>query len=112
MDRWKHWEMLILTELSFSLLLVDQCCAGCVCADYSDHECIRQCSHDTPPRVCQYHWVLEDYLTLSRACYSCPDNETDCWRHHCVSADGFQRSIKTANRVLPGPTIQVVGLEC
>ncbi|KAK7475486.1 hypothetical protein BaRGS_00033242, partial [Batillaria attramentaria] len=74
---------------------------------YRDHECIRPCREDTEPKVCRYRWVLENYLTLSRACYRCPSNQSDCLRPQCVSGDGVSRSIRTANRILPGPGIQV-----
>nr|KAG5690957.1 hypothetical protein BaRGS_027276 [Batillaria attramentaria] len=46
------------------------------------------CREDTEPKVCRYRWVLENYLTLSRACYRCPSNQSDCLRPQCVSGDG------------------------
>ena len=50
---------------------------------------------------------MEAYHTLSKACFDCPFNQTDCFRPHCVPADGFEKSILTVNRMLPGPAIQV-----
>ncbi|XP_014205468.1 laccase-1-like [Copidosoma floridanum] len=44
---------------------------------------------------------------MSKACYDCPNNVTDCFRPHCISADGIQRSLYVANRQLPGPAIEV-----
>lgn len=44
---------------------------------------------------------------MSKACYNCPFNETDCYRPHCVSADGMKRSITVVNRMMPGPSIEV-----
>ena len=44
---------------------------------------------------------------MSKACYNCPSNETDCFRPHCVSADGMKRSITVVNRMMPGPSIEV-----
>jgi len=44
---------------------------------------------------------------LCRSCGNCPSNQTDCLANHCVSADGQRRSILTANRQMPGPSIQV-----
>lgn len=44
---------------------------------------------------------------MSKACYYCPSNITDCFRPHCVSADGMKRSILTVNRMMPGPSIEV-----
>lgn len=75
--------------------------------DYADHPCIRKCVERELPRVCEYDWTLEMYYTLSKACFDCPFNVTDCYRPHCVPADGASRGVLTANRRLPGPTIQV-----
>lgn len=46
-------------------------------------------------------------LLVYRSCGDCPRNETACLADHCVSADGQRRGILTANRQMPGPTIQV-----
>lgn len=50
---------------------------------------------------------LEHYETLSKACYNCPNNVTDCYRPHCIAADGVRRTILTVNRMMPGPKIEV-----
>lgn len=44
-----------------------------------------------------------------RACQVCTPNATNVvWSHcQCVLADGVERGILTANRMLPGPSIQV-----
>lgn len=57
--------------------------------------------------TCEYNWTVEWYSVLSRACGNCPFNETDCYRPHCVSANGFVRGISVVNRMLPGPQINV-----
>lgn len=44
---------------------------------------------------------------MSKACYGCPFNETDCFRPHCIAADGFRRSLLVINRMMPGPAIEV-----
>ncbi|KAK8384395.1 hypothetical protein O3P69_009301 [Scylla paramamosain] len=44
---------------------------------------------------------------MSRACYDCPRNKTDCERPECITADGSRRMIFTVNKQLPGPAIQV-----
>ena len=44
---------------------------------------------------------------MSRACFDCPANKTDCAREHCIPIDGHRRLIQVANRLLPGPSIQV-----
>lgn len=50
---------------------------------------------------------VEWYETLSKACYNCPSNETDCFRPHCIFVDGFRRSVLIVNRMMPGPMIDV-----
>lgn len=50
---------------------------------------------------------VEWYETLSKACYDCPYNSTDCNRPHCIGADGARRSVVVVNRMMPGPTIEV-----
>lgn len=50
---------------------------------------------------------VEWYETLSKACYDCPFNETDCFRPHCIYGDGVRKSILVVNRMMPGPTIDV-----
>lgn len=46
---------------------------------------------------------------LYRACQVCTPNATNTvWSHcQCVLADGVERGILTANRMIPGPSIQV-----
>ena len=75
--------------------------------DYKNHTCIRDCSKSTQPMICEYDFILETYTSMSRACYLCPLNGTDCLREHCVPVDGYKRTIQVANRLLPGPSIQV-----
>lgn len=53
------------------------------------------------------HLQLEWYETLSKACYDCPSNKTDCFRPHCIFSDGFRRSVVVINRMMPGPMIDV-----
>ena len=57
--------------------------------------------------VCEYNWTLEYYSTMSRACFDCPNNFTDCFRENCVAADSNERAIESVNRMIPGPSIQV-----
>ncbi|XP_066583904.1 uncharacterized protein [Prorops nasuta] len=56
---------------------------------------------------CYYTFNVESYYTMSKACYDCPFNVTDCFRPHCIPADGVKRSILVVNRQLPGPPIEV-----
>ncbi|CAG5132069.1 unnamed protein product, partial [Candidula unifasciata] len=74
---------------------------------YRDHVCARPCENYTTARLCHYDFLLENYYVLSKACYNCPYNQSDCLRPQCVSAGGLARIIKTVNRILPGPAIQV-----
>ena len=70
------------------------------------HECERRCLiGDT--RTCVYEFHLQEYHTMSRACYNCPQNITDCSRQECVPGDGVKRPLLTINRQLPGPSVQV-----
>lgn len=50
---------------------------------------------------------MEWYETMSRACYDCPNNATDCLRPHCITGDGSRRSVLVVNRKMPGPSIDV-----
>lgn len=72
-----------------------------------------------------YNMLLNDYKFISysliceitarsqtkwyRACQVCTPNATNTvWSHcQCVLADGVERGILTANRMIPGPSIQV-----
>lgn len=57
--------------------------------------------------ICRVKLTLEVFQSLSKSCGDCPLNQTDCLANHCVSADGQRRGILTANRQMPGPSIQV-----
>lgn len=74
---------------------------------YKTHPCNRDCQPNEIPKKCYYKFVVEWYETLSKACYNCPKNLTDCVRPHCIAADGIARSITVVNRMMPGPTIEV-----
>ena len=79
-----------------------------VSADYFDHPCVRTCEDQADPMECRYRFVVESYQSMSKACYDCAaGNISDCNRDHCVTVNGFSRNIKTVNRGVPGPTIQV-----
>lgn len=57
--------------------------------------------------TCRYGLTIENYATMSKACYDCPYNHTDCFRPHCISADGYEKTVIVANRRIPGMTIEV-----
>ncbi|XP_076766747.1 uncharacterized protein LOC143433334 [Xylocopa sonorina] len=75
--------------------------------DWTRHPCRRTCIDEAPPMECRYVFKLEAYHTMSKACYDCPFNITDCFREHCIPADGIERSILVVNRQMPGPPIEV-----
>uniref|UniRef100_A0A2M4ACB5 Putative multicopper oxidase n=1 Tax=Anopheles triannulatus TaxID=58253 RepID=A0A2M4ACB5_9DIPT len=74
---------------------------------YSDHPCRRPCRLGRKPETCYYRFRLEWYRTLSKACYNCPYNSTDCARPHCITGDGVRRNVAVINRMMPGPAIDV-----
>ncbi|XP_014606094.1 PREDICTED: L-ascorbate oxidase-like isoform X1 [Polistes canadensis] len=69
--------------------------------------CDRPCHHLDWPMICRVKLTLEVFQSLSKSCGNCLSNETACLAHNCVSADGQRRIIMTANRQMPGPSIQV-----
>lgn len=72
-----------------------------------DHPCHRECFEGDDPMICYYHFKLEWYQTMSKACYDCPFNETDCFRPDCIPADGMNRPLNVINRKMPGTPIEV-----
>lgn len=74
---------------------------------YTNHQCTRDCKDNEMPMTCKYTFKMEWYETLSKACFDCPTNQTDCFRPHCIPGDGVRRSVLVVNRMMPGPTIQV-----
>uniref|UniRef100_A0A1I8GJY6 Plastocyanin-like domain-containing protein n=1 Tax=Macrostomum lignano TaxID=282301 RepID=A0A1I8GJY6_9PLAT len=46
-------------------------------------------------------------MTMSKACFDCPRNLTDCFRPHCITGDGVERALLSVNRQLSGPGIHV-----
>ena len=44
---------------------------------------------------------------MSKACFDCPFNITDCFRPQCISANGIKRQVIAINKAIPGPAIQV-----
>lgn len=71
------------------------------------HPCNRKCLQGGSPMICRYYFKVEWYQTLSKACYDCPYNGTDCGRPHCVPGDGVKRPILVVNRQMPGPSLEV-----
>ncbi|XP_072384918.1 uncharacterized protein [Diabrotica undecimpunctata] len=69
--------------------------------------CKRNCIAGAPPMLCRFHFEVEHYHTLSKACHNCPYNMTDCYRKDCIPGDGTKRGIIAVNRQIPGPAIEV-----
>ncbi|XP_058802841.1 uncharacterized protein LOC131670882 [Phymastichus coffea] len=75
--------------------------------NWSLHPCRRKCMDGEAPKVCKYVFVIEKFSSMSKACYNCPFNITDCFRPHCIPTDGVQKPVYVADRQLPGPLIEV-----
>lgn len=71
------------------------------------HPCERECREGEEPMICYYHFSLEWYHTMSKACYNCPYDEDDCKRLDCIPADGVSRALNVINRKMPGPAVEV-----
>ena len=71
------------------------------------HPCDRKCIPGTKPMTCNYHFSVEYTGSLSKACFNCPLNMSDCSRPDCNPVDGVERSMITVNRELPGTPIVV-----
>ncbi|XP_011688158.1 PREDICTED: laccase-1-like isoform X2 [Wasmannia auropunctata] len=98
-------ETIITAHNDFGLAPIDPEIADVV--DWKRHACRRTCKDGAAPLDCYYTFKLEYYHTMSKACYDCPFNITDCFRPHCVPADGIKRSVMVVNRQLPGLPIEV-----
>lgn len=71
------------------------------------HPCQRPCVAGQPPRTCHYHFAVQWYYAMSKACHNCAHNVTDCYRSECIPANGVKRTIITVNKLLPGPSVEV-----
>lgn len=86
----------------------------------STHKAFCLCFWNSLPFYHRTHRVLQlplryfyivwfwTYSCSYSACRNCLNNQADCWRRHCVTADGFEKAILTINRRLPAPSIQVL----
>ncbi|XP_059056219.1 uncharacterized protein LOC131850085 [Achroia grisella] len=72
-----------------------------------EHPCHRECKEGEEPMICYYHFNLEWYQTMSKACFNCPYNISDCSRQDCIPADGMNRPLNVVNRKMPGPAIEI-----
>lgn len=69
--------------------------------------CDRECHELDWPMICRVKLVIEVYKTLSKSCGSCIDNDGVECPATCISADGRERGVLSANRELPAPTLHV-----
>lgn len=73
-------------------------------------ECARECKDNESSKYCYYQFVLEYYTSNNRACDYCeqPVNNSGITSScECVIGDGFEKTIFSINRMIPGPSIQV-----
>ncbi|NP_001155159.1 laccase-like precursor [Nasonia vitripennis] len=75
--------------------------------DLSTHPCKRKCVDNGKPMDCYYKFEVSQYSTMSRACFGCPNNITDCFDPQCLPADGLKKAVVVVNKQLPGPMIEV-----
>jgi len=78
--------------------------------EYENHPCKRPCTGHQNPQICQYKFTIENYYTMSKACHDCPTNRTDCLRPDCIAGDGHSRAVISVNRMIPGPSLEVINL--
>ena len=46
-------------------------------------------------------------MTMSIDCLNCPNKTSDCESLNCIASNGYQRPVRSLNRQIPGPGIQV-----
>ena len=74
--------------------------------DFTSHPCKRDCRLGTA-KTCFFTLHLSSFVTMGRACYNCPYSRDDCFKPGCILGSGSQRSVLVANKMLPGPSIEV-----
>ncbi|CAG9585212.1 unnamed protein product [Danaus chrysippus] len=68
--------------------------------------CDRECHELDWPMICRVKLVIEVYKTFSKSCNSCVENGGEC-PAMCITADGRERGVLSANRELPAPAFHV-----
>ncbi|XP_013194883.2 uncharacterized protein LOC106138305 [Amyelois transitella] len=69
--------------------------------------CDRECNELDWPMICRVKLVIEVYKTLSKSCGSCTEKDGGECPKLCISADGRERGVLSANRALPAPVLHV-----
>ncbi|XP_014482507.1 PREDICTED: laccase-5-like [Dinoponera quadriceps] len=73
-------------------------------------ECARPCGEEDEPRYCYYRFVIEYYTVNNAACDLCQPPVDDSRINstcQCIIGDGFEKTVLSINRMIPGPSIQV-----
>ncbi|XP_047527764.1 laccase-2-like [Vanessa atalanta] len=68
--------------------------------------CDRECHELDWPMICRVKLVIEVYKTYSKSCNNCAEDGSDC-SAMCITADGRERGVLSANRELPAPAFHV-----
>ncbi|XP_059057062.1 uncharacterized protein LOC131850734 [Achroia grisella] len=69
--------------------------------------CDRECNELDWPMICRVKLVVEVYKTLSKSCGTCTEKDGEECPPMCISADGRERGVLSANRALPAPALHV-----
>lgn len=70
------------------------------------HSCHRKCVLGQS-MTCAYTLMVQNYVTLSTECLSCPHNKGHCKLYGCIPVNGVQRCITIINMQNPGPIVDV-----
>ncbi|CAK1545212.1 unnamed protein product [Leptosia nina] len=68
--------------------------------------CDRECHELDWPMICRIKLVIEVYKTNSKSCNNCLETGKEC-PPMCITADGRERGVLSANRELPAPAFHV-----
>ncbi|CAH2086221.1 unnamed protein product [Euphydryas editha] len=68
--------------------------------------CDRECHELDWPMICRVKLVIEVYKTYSKSCNNCVETGSEC-SPTCITADGRERGVLSANRELPAPAFHV-----
>ena len=91
--------LFLLLFLILSRVLVGKGADNKVEVPVAGAECDRTCvGGDGARKTCKFEFRVELYNALSKACFDCPTNLTDCARPDCVTGDGVERVLVATNR--------------
>ena len=95
----------------------------CTAPSPLQHPCTRDCEYPPENRICDFgvfnvEWFIGGNSDLCKGCLLPYDmlngtysgvhefNQTEC--PECLLLDGFPRNVAVVNRIVPGPTIEVI----